>query len=78
MMLKGISVGATDHKVCVRLSLAGALVGRHGVLAAEHLQGRVSLDAMLLADVLLDGAVNLGQVDVLLGEGGGSLLVLGG
>jgi hypothetical protein len=32
---------------------------------------------MLLADVLLDGAVNLGQVDVLLGEGGGSLLVLG-
>jgi hypothetical protein len=33
---------------------------------------------MLLADVLLDGAVNLGQVDVLLREGFGSLLVLGG
>jgi hypothetical protein len=59
------------------LRLAGALVRRDGVLAAEHLQGRVSLDAMLLADFLLDGAVDLGQIDVLLGEGFGSLLVLG-
>jgi hypothetical protein len=76
-MLQQFSADVTRERGCVRLRLAGALVRRDGVLAAKHLQGRISLNAMLLADVLLDGAVDLGQVDVLLGEGFGSLLVLG-
>jgi hypothetical protein len=37
---------------------------------------RVTLDAMVLAELGLDGAVDLGELDVLLLEGGGGLLVV--
>jgi hypothetical protein len=62
----------------LRSSLALASVGGDGLEAAEDLEGRVTLNAILLAEVGLLSAVNLGELDVLLLEGGGSLLVLGG
>jgi len=44
----------------------------------ENLQGRVALDTMLLAEVSLDCAVDLGDWDTVLLELCGSDLVLGG
>lgn len=61
-----------------RSSLALALVGSDVVKAAEDLESRVALNAMLLAEVGLLCAVDLGDLDVLLLERGGSLLILGG
>lgn len=64
----------------LRSSLALSVVGRDVILAAEDLERRVALDAVLLAQIGLLGAVNLGELDVrVLGlEGRGRLLVLGG
>ena len=62
----------------LRSSLALALVGGDVVKATEDLEGRVALDAELRAEVGLLRAVDLGELDVLLLEGRGSLLVLGG
>lgn len=70
--------GLLDHVGGDGSSLALALVGRDGVEATEDLEGRVALNAMLLAQLGLLSAVDLGELDVLLLEGGGSLLVLGG
>lgn len=58
------------------LGLTGATVVGGGALA-EDLEGGVALDAVLLADSLLLGAVDLGELDVLTLEGGGGLLVVG-
>lgn len=53
------------------------MVGLDVLGAAEDLEGRVALDAEALAEVLLLGAVDLGERDVLVLERGGGLLVLG-
>lgn len=58
-------------------SLTLARVGRDVVGAAEDLEGGVALNAVLLAEIRLLSAVDLDELDVLLLEGGGSLLVLG-
>lgn len=63
-----------DLRIC--LALAG--VGRDVILAAEHLEGRVSLNAICLAELSLLCAVDLDKSNVLLLQGGGGLLVLGG
>ena len=61
-----------------RSSLALATVGADVIRATEDLEGRVTLNTVLLAEVGLLGAVDLCELDVLLLEGGGGLLVLGG
>lgn len=48
------------------------------VKATEDLQGGVALNTKLLAQIGLLGAVHLNELDILLLQGGGSLLVLGG
>jgi hypothetical protein len=60
----------------VRIGLALALVGGDVVQATEHLESRVSLNAMLLAKIGLFCAVDLYELDILLLERRGSLLVL--
>lgn len=70
--------GLLDHVGGDGTGLALTLVGGDGVEATEDLEGRVTLNAMLLAQLGLLSAVDLGELDVLLLEGGGSLLVLGG
>ena len=60
------------------VSLAGTSVGRDDVKATEDLEGGVALNAVVLAEISLINAVDLGKLDVLLLESGGSLLVLGG
>ena len=60
----------------VRLSLALAAVWGDVLWSSEDLESWVSLDAIVLAKVLLFGAVNLCKSDVLLLEGRRSLLVL--
>jgi hypothetical protein len=50
----------------VRRSLALAAVGGDIVEASEDLEGRVALDTVVLAEVGLLSAVNLGQSNVLL------------
>lgn len=62
----------------VRSSLALASIGGNVIRAAEDLESGVALDTVLLAKLSLFGAVNLGELDVLLLQRGGSLLVLGG
>ena len=62
----------------LRSSLALATVGSDVLKATENLKGRVTLNTVVLAEVSLLSAVNLGELDVLLLKGGGSLLVLGG
>lgn len=57
--------------------LARALVGLDVLGATEDLESRVSLHAVALAQLLLLGAVDLGEGDVLVLEGSGGLLVLG-
>ena len=59
------------------MSFARALVGRDVLGAAEDLQGRVAFDAKLLAEVLLLGAVDFGECNVLVLERCGGLFVLG-
>lgn len=59
------------------LRLAGAGVRLHVLGAAEDFEGRVALDAVALAEVLLLGAVDLGERDGLLFERCGCFLVLG-
>ena len=59
-------------------SLALARVGSDVLEATEDLEGGVTLNAVVLAEVGLLSAVDLGESDVLLLEGSGSLLVLGG
>jgi hypothetical protein len=59
-------------------SLALARVGSDIVKATEDLEGGVTLDALVFAEVGLLSAVNLGKLDVLLLESCGGLLVLGG
>lgn len=63
--------------VDLRSSLALASVGADVLSTTEDLEGRVSLDTVLLAEVGLLSAVDLCELDVLLLERGGSLLVLG-
>lgn len=70
--------GLLDHVRRDASSLALALVRGNVVKAAEDLEGGVALNTVLLAEVLLLCAVDLHQLDVLLLEGGGGLLVLGG
>ena len=60
------------------MRLAGAGVGLDVLGATEDLESRVALDAVGLAEVLLLGAVDLGELDLLVFEGGGRFLVLGG
>lgn len=62
----------------VRIGLALALVGGDVIQAAEDLEGGVALHAEGLAEIGLLCAVNLGELDVLLLQCSGSLLVLGG
>jgi hypothetical protein len=59
-------------------SLALARVGSDILKATEDLEGGVTLDAMVFAEVGLLSAVNLGELDVLLLEGCSGLLILGG
>lgn len=59
-------------------SLALAGVGSDVLEATEDLEGGVTLNAVVLAEVGLLSAVDLGESDVLLLEGSSSLLVLGG
>lgn len=59
-------------------SLALARVGSDVLEATEDLEGGVTLNTVVLAEVGLLSAVDLGESDVLLLEGSGSLLVLGG
>jgi hypothetical protein len=61
----------------IRRGLALAAVRGDIVEASEDLEGRVTLDTVVAAEVGLLGAVNLGQSNVLLLEGCGGLLVLG-
>lgn len=65
-------------RVHLRSSLALSSVGRDVVRATEDLEGRVTLNTIVFAEISLLSAVDLGELDVLLLEGGGSLLVLGG
>ena len=62
----------------LRSSLALAGVGGDVVGATEDLEGGVSLNAILAAELGLLCAVDLGELDVLLLKGGGSLLIFGG
>ena len=62
----------------LRSGLALASVGSDVLKATEDLEGRVTLNTVVLAEVSLLSAVNLGELDVLLLQGGSSLLVLGG
>jgi hypothetical protein len=62
-----------DLRIC--LTLTG--VGRDVLLSTEDLESRVSLNAIILAELRLLCAVNLDERNVLLLEGCGSLLVLG-
>ena len=62
----------------LRNSLALALVGRDVVQATEDLEGRVALNAILLAEISLLSAVDLGELDVLLLQRRRSLLVFRG
>jgi hypothetical protein len=59
-------------------SLALAGVGSDVLKATEDLEGGVTLNTVILAEVGLLSAVDLGESDVLLLEGSSSLLVLGG
>jgi hypothetical protein len=59
-------------------SLALARVGSDILKATEDLEGGVTLDALVFAEVGLLSAVNLGELDVLLLEGCSGLLILGG
>ncbi len=59
-------------------SLTLASVWGDVVKTTEDLEGRVTLDAVILAEIGLLSAVDLGEPDVLLLESGSSLLVLGG
>lgn len=59
------------------IGLAGALVGLVVLDTAEELESGVSLDAVFLAQLLLLGAVNLCEGNVLGLELGGGLFVLG-
>ncbi|KAI6760212.1 hypothetical protein HG531_013413 [Fusarium graminearum] len=73
--------GLLDHiaiEVDLPSSLALTGVGSDILKATEDLEGGVTLNAVLLAEVRLLSAVNLGEPDVLLLEGSGSLLVFGG
>lgn len=65
-------------RVHLRSSLSLAIVGSVVASTTEDLEGRVSLNVEVLAEISLLSAVDLGELDVLLLEGGGSLLVLGG
>lgn len=83
-LLEGVLVEAGDsgkgllhHVGGDGSSLALATVGGDVVKALEDLEGGVALNAVILAEVSLLSAVDLGELDVLLLEGGGSLLVLG-
>lgn len=62
----------------LRSSLTLARVGLDVLEATEDLESGVALNTVVAAEVLLLGAVDLGESDVLLLEAGGSLLVLGG
>lgn len=70
--------GLLDHVGGDGSSLALALVGGDDVEATEDFEGRVTLNAVLLAQLGLLSAIDLSELDVLLLEGGSSLLVLGG
>jgi hypothetical protein len=66
-----------DHVADDTVSLARALV--FAVLAiAVDLKGRVALNALGLAEIGFLNAIDLGQLNVLVLEGGGSLLVVRG
>lgn len=58
--------------------LALAAVGGDIVKATEDLEGGVALDTVVGAELLVLGAVDLDELDALLGEGGSGLLVLRG
>lgn len=62
----------------VRAGLALALVWGVVVKTTEDLEGGVALNTIFLAEVGLLSAVHLHKLDVLLLEGSGSFLVLGG
>jgi hypothetical protein len=44
--------------------------------ASEHLESRVTLDILATAEVLFNGTIDLGNLDIVLLKGGGSNLVL--
>lgn len=62
----------------LRSSLTRALVSDNVVGAAEDLECRVAFNTIGLAQLGLLCAVNFGQLNVLLFESSGSLLVFGG
>lgn len=62
----------------VRAGLALALVWSVVIETTENLECGVSLNTVLLAQVCLLSAVYLDKLDVLLFQGSGCLLVLGG
>jgi hypothetical protein len=62
----------------IRISFALAGVWRDGLGAAENLEGGIALDAIFLAKVLLLGAVDLDERNILLLERRRRRLVLGG
>lgn len=70
--------GLLGHVRDEAVGLALAAVGRDILGATEDLEGGVALDAVLLAQVGLLGAVDLDEGDVLLLERRGGRLVLGG
>jgi hypothetical protein len=57
------------------VGLAGTVVVG-GNTVAEHLEGGVAVNVVLLANILLNSAVDLGKLDAGLLEDGGGLLVL--
>ena len=61
----------------VRSRFPCARVGGDVIEAAEELEGWVSLNTVFLAQIGFDSAINLCECNVLLFEGGCSLLVLG-
>lgn len=60
----------------LRRSFSSALVRLDVVKTTEDLDGRIAFDTVLLAQVGLDGTVNLGQGDVLLFQLCGSFFIL--
>lgn len=68
----------SEESVSLRSRLALALVGGDVFKATEDLQGGVSLNAILLAQLRLLCAVNFDELNVLLLQGRGGLLVFWG
>lgn len=62
----------------LRRCLALALVGGDVLQTTEDLEGRVTLNTVLLAELRLLCAVNLDELDVLLLQGRGGLFVFWG